>query len=190
METPLKLLSLDISSHTGFAVFNVSELQEFGLINIEIKDFKATQHPEKHPSYPQNLFDAADVLANHIEFLVKKHQPNQVVIENTVCGRQRSSQRMLEWFHFTTLKRLQALQIPFAYMDPSEWRKVLEMRLSKEEKQNNRQVSQGLKRGRITKKHLSVNLANEHFGLSLKQKENDIADAINLGSAFLKRLTS
>ena len=70
-------------------------------------------------------------------------------------------------------------------MDPSQWRKILEMRLSKEQKENNKLVSKGVKRGRITKKHLSVEMANARFNLKLKLKDNDIADACNLAVACL-----
>jgi hypothetical protein len=42
----------------------------------------------------------------------------------------------------------------------------------------------GLK-GRVTKKHVAVIEANRRFGLDFKQKDNDIAEAILLGVAYL-----
>jgi hypothetical protein len=72
-------------------------------------------------------------------------------------------------------------------MDPSQWRKILEMRLSKDQKENNKLVSKGVKRGRVTKKHLSVNMTNTKFGLKLKLKDNDISDAILLGLAYITK---
>jgi hypothetical protein len=40
-------------------------------------------------------------------------------------------------------------------------------------------------RGKITPKHLAVQKSNELYGLELKLKDDDIADAILLGRAFL-----
>jgi hypothetical protein len=73
-------------------------------------------------------------------------------------------------------------------MDTSEWRKIVGLWMSKEDKKNNRQVSIGKKRGKITKKHLSVRMVNEKFNKSLKLKDNDEADAILLGLAYVTKL--
>jgi hypothetical protein len=69
------------------------------------------------------------------------------------------------------------------YMDPSEWRKIVDLKLSKADKDNNKAVKKKEKRGKITRKHLSVRMVNEKFGKSLKIKDNDEADAILLGFA-------
>jgi hypothetical protein len=52
------------------------------------------------------------------------------------------------------------------------------LRLTKEDKENNKLVRNHLKRGKITPKHLSVRWANREFDLSLKIKDNDIADSL------------
>lgn len=71
------------------------------------------------------------------------------------------------------------------YRDPSAWRKILNLRLSPEQKANNKMVSQGKIRGRITPKHLSVLRANELFNLELLLKDNDKSDALLLAWSFI-----
>jgi hypothetical protein len=41
-------------------------------------------------------------------------------------------------------------------------------------------------KGKVTKKHLSVRWVNETFGFNMKVKDNDICDAVCLGSAYIK----
>jgi hypothetical protein len=40
-------------------------------------------------------------------------------------------------------------------------------------------------KGAVTKKHLAIRFVNATYGLDLKVKDNDIADAICLGAAYL-----
>lgn len=182
----MKVLGLDVSTHTGWAYFVDGKLQNFGLLNVEVEDFNIHQGPEKSPKYPLNVYKAAEDMALLIVDKIKELHPDKVVIENTVKGRNRGSQRLLEWIHKALMDHFFELGVDFTYMDPSEWRKVLEMRLSKEDKKNNKTVRQGKKRGIIGKKHLSVRFANEFYDLKLKLKDENQADAICLGTAFLK----
>jgi hypothetical protein len=123
-----------------------------------------------------------------------------VVEETNRSTKSRYSQKILEFLHNTLLVSLDkyrqgALTPPVFYLSTSEWRKILDQRLSKDDKINNKLVKaaadagiskpKGI-RGKIGKKHLSVRWVNETYGLELKMKDNDSADAISLGTAFLK----
>lgn len=183
------LLALDLSSFTGYAIFTDGVLTKSGDYKVDIDGFNVNDHPEKSPKYPKNLIDAVAKVADYMmNNLVTPINPTHVVIENTVKGRNRSTQRFLEWLHYVVYTRLKTYGIKsITYLDPSEWRSILEVRLSKEDKKNNRDVSKKKKRGRITKKHLAVRQANAIFNLNLKMKDNNRADALLLGWAFLKR---
>ena len=183
----VRILSLDISSKTGWAVHEDLNLMNYGVIRVEIKDFNVNKDPNKHESYPYNLLDASNEMARLLAKLIADINPDEIVIENTVKGRNRHTQRLLEWLHKAMIEEIRGLNRRFYYLDPSEWRRILEIRLSNQDKKNNRLVSSGKKRGRITKKHLSVRAANDLYGLKLKIKDNDIADAICLGRAFFER---
>lgn len=183
----MKILALDISSKTGWAIFDNNKLVEYGLIRVELINFNVNNDPNKQPEYPYNLLKAADEMAAHLGNLIDIHNPDEIVIENTVKGRNRHTQRLLEWLHKSMLEQLISHKRTFTYLDPSEWRGILEIRMSKEDKKNNALVNKGKKRGKITKKHLSVRFANTTFGLKLKIKDNDMADAIALGLAFYEK---
>ncbi|MDE2425744.1 MAG: hypothetical protein KGO96_07540 [Elusimicrobia bacterium] len=102
----------------------------------------------------------------------------------------------MSFLHIKIYEVLIKLKIDFYLVSSSDWRKTLELRLSKDDKKNNKKVNEakrsnkskkelGLK-GKITWKHLSVRMVNELFGLNLRQKENDQSDAILLGLAYIK----
>jgi hypothetical protein len=182
----VRVLGLDLSTSTGWALFEGDRLANHGrLEQVHVTDFNVNAHPNESPHYPLNIIEAAEKLAGLVGVLLDAHLPDHVVIENTVKGRNRHTQRILEWIHFTVLQGLLGRQIPFSYLDPSQWRSVLEIRLTAEDKKNNKDVRAGKKRGKVGKKHLAVREANERFGLSLKMKDDDVADAILLGLAYV-----
>jgi hypothetical protein len=183
----LILLALDISTHTGWAVFNDKKLLDYGVLNIKIDDLNFKPDPSKSPKYPKNILNASSGMLYLIKELLDKYSPKIVICENTTKGRNRHYQRCLEWFHKDIIDYFVDHEQAFVYMDPSEWRFILDMRLSKDDKKNNREVSLGKKRGRITKKHLSVRMANNLFSLNLKIKDNDIADALMLCWAYINK---
>lgn len=179
----MKILALDISSKTGYSVFQDGHLTDYGQVRVEIENFNVNDYPEKAPGYPFNLMSSSKRMSELIIELERTHDPDLVVIENTVRGKNRHTQRFLEFIHCHVLGSLRSRREQIKYLDPSEWRSVLSIRLSKDDKKNNSNVSRGLKRGRIGKKHLSVRYANQKFGMALKLKDNDTADAICLGWA-------
>ena len=117
-------------------------------------------------------------------------------------GKQRYSQKALEFIHLATLVALRPLDIPIVYISSSAWRSALGITMTKEDKKNNAKLSKAKKlstdsgcpvdkkkvgvRGKIGKKHLAVRYINSVYNLDLLMKDNDIADAIALGLAYLK----
>lgn len=184
----MRVLAIDLSTKSGWALFEEGRLVDSGaLTRVPVEEFNVNQDPQLQPSYPYNLISAANAVANLVISLVDAVRPDEIVVENSVKGRNRHTQRLIEWLHLRMLQALGARGV--RYMDPSEWRRIVEMRLSKDDKKNNRAVSDGKKRGRVTRKHLSVRMVNERFsseiGHRLKLKDNDQADAILLGLAYM-----
>lgn len=203
----MRILALDISTKTGWSVFETDKLQNSGVFpQVSIEDFNVNDYPNKSSKYPWNMLKAASMVVNEIQNMLNQTRPDVLVVENTVKGRNRHTQRMLEFIHHELLTMLKEYRenynLKFVYMDPSEWRHILGMQLSKNESKNNAKLSKAKKkakedgvkldrkalgiRGRITKKHLSIRKVEELFGLKFKQKDNDRADAILLGAAFVK----
>ncbi len=183
-----RVLALDLSTKVGWALFVDGVYEASGALpQVKIPDFNVNADPNLSPLYPWNLMDGADRVGQSIdELFVAKGTPATVVIEQTVRGKNRHTQRCLEWIHGAVLRAVRG-RTTLCYLDPSEWRRIVDMRLSNEQKKNNKDVSAGKKRGRIGKKHLSVAMVNEKFGLNLKLKDNDQADACLLGLAYVTR---
>ncbi len=180
----MKTLALDLSTKSGWSVFEDGIRISSGVLDkVFVKDFNVNDEPGKSPLFPYNVIEAADTVCRMVMNLIGEHQPDALVIEQTTMGRNRFTQKLLEWIHFAFLKQIGG-KMPLHFIDVSEWRKLVEMRLSVEEKRNNRDVSQGKKRGKVTKKHLAVNMVNAKYGLGLKIKDNDQADAILMNLAF------
>lgn len=190
----MKLLSLDISSKTGWSLFVDGTLTDRGLIELgrPILDFGP---------YPWCFIRAAQEQNGKILKLIDEHKPTAIVVEETNLGRNRYSQKFLEFLHCKFVESLDNEQISVYYINSSTWRKILGQGLSAEDRKNNSKLSRaksnakqagkkldkkalGIK-GRIGKKHISVRWVNDNFGLDLKMKDNDIADAICLGKAYL-----
>ena len=191
----MKVLGLDISTKTGWAVIVDGTLSEYGLIRCS----ERTPDPLLVPDY-EYLDDALD-LAMKVHCLVSKHNPNYIYIEQTNAGSFRSAQKQLEFLHCILLSQLRiGWSNAVRYINTSEWRHTLNLNMTKDQKRHNAhrrqdrsaaaEVVNGNKiTGVITKKHLAVWYVNQHFGLSLKMKDNDIADAICIGySGFLKEV--
>jgi Holliday junction resolvasome RuvABC endonuclease subunit len=169
----LKILGLDISTKTGFALIEDGQLINYGLIKIS---------PTGHSDY--ELLDLAQALSKEIAIKVSNSNPDKIAIEQTNPGRFRV-QKLLEFIHMATLIDLRALgaQSKVEYLDTSRWRSLIKMRLSKDQKDHNKKVKAKKAKGKITAKHLSVAWVNAKFDKKFKQKDNDICDAICLAYA-------
>ena len=196
----MRVLALDLSSKTGWAHFEQNgterKLVEYGLIQLDrpILDF--------YKEYPWNYYRAAGWQGLNINDLVKRIGPEVIVIEETNRGKNRYTQKFLEFVHCRVLEQPYVNSRRVVYISSGVWRKKLDMSLSAEDRKNNTKLSKAKRyaavtgqkldktsigvKGRIGKKHLAVRYTNATYGLNLKMKDNDIADAICLGTAFLE----
>lgn len=196
----MKVLALDISTYTGYAVLerheNTYGLWSYGTIFND-------QSVLEFGQYPYCYLSAAEAIAFKLRDVVFRLQPDAIVIEETNKAKARYTQKILEFIHCCLLKELS--KTPYRdrvhYINTSDWRQSLDVYLSKEDKKNNSKLSkakskakkEGVKldkkslgiRGRVNKKHVAIRTANEMFGLSLIKKDEDVADAICLGAAYI-----
>jgi len=201
----MRVLALDASSKSGWALFVDGILTDSGaLAPVKIDDFNVNKDPHLSPLYPYNIFDGARQVSIVVHEQLMKCSPiDVVVIENTNKGKNRHTQRFLEFMHFCILGMLRSVKQPMLYMDTSEWRKIVGLWTSKEDKKANAKLSKAKKAaeekgkkvdkkalgigGKISKKHLAVRMVNEKYGKKLKLKDNDEADAILMGLAYVTR---
>lgn len=185
----MRVLALDASTKTGWALFIDGELVDSGaLAHVKIEDFNVNKDPQLAGLYPWNVVDGAEAVGDKLVAFVRDKFPlDAVVIENTNKGKNRHTQRILEFLHFHFLRRMRSHSHLVHYMDTSEWRSIVQLWMTKDDLKNNRDVKAGKKRGKISKKHLAVRTVNARYGKKLKLKDNDEADAILMGQAYLTR---
>lgn len=178
----MKILGLDVSTKTGYAVISDGNLLEEGLLKADeviyddrVEDFA--------------LLTRATIMVGKILEVIKLHKPDMIFVEQTNAGKFRSSQKQLEFIHCVLLDELYQISSPendyvrvLRYVDTSQWRSNLGIKLSKDERKHNKKVKSKEARGKITPKHLTVRWANSTYGLALKLKDNDRADAIALAT--------
>jgi hypothetical protein len=200
----VKVLVFDISGSTGWAEFdskNPGQPVAYGIITID----KAAKKFDHHPwGYVQ----AAVQLANRLVLKVHERGPDVIVVEETNGARARFTQKFLEYCHFAFLWQLNRSLRAYVerpevvYVNTSDWRRKMDVRLTDDDKRQNARLSrnkrkakeQGTKldkkalgiRGRVTIKHVAIRRANDLFGLGLIAKDDDIADALLIGSAYLR----
>lgn len=209
-DSRVKVLALDISTATGWALLegswpfcasNKVDLLRYGVVEV-------LQPLPEFGKYPYNYHKVSNWLASQfVEIWKKNDNPMYVVIEETNLGKNRLSQKILEFTHKATLSAFMSSSpaiedIPeICYINTNEWRKTLGATLTNEEKRSNAKLARAKReaakkgtpldkkklgiRGRFNAKHASVRWVNDTYGLSLKLKDNDIADAIAVGTAFL-----
>lgn len=181
----MKVLGLDISSQTGWCVMEDGNLLQYGCLPYEIQSNE----------FPWGILKSAEEISDLIINKIQNTTCDKIIVERTVLGRARDSQALLESIHTLFQKKIKELDLDqkIHYIDVSLWRKKINLKLSKEDKENNKFINKakekvvkknGKRIGKIGKKHVSVRYANEKFGLNLKLKNNNEADAINLASAF------
>jgi hypothetical protein len=205
------VLALDISTKTGFAVLD----QDLKLITKGL--VKLPKKISEYGIYPWSYIIATEDIADSLIELIVDYKPDFIVIEETNGSRARYTQKVLEFLHASFLVKYKKAGLDswtsdpdstfwnldkVKYVNSSEWRKVLGLLMSKQDKKNNQTLNKAKRnaensglaldktalgiKGKVTKKHLSVRYVNEKFGLFLKIKDNDIADAICLGTAYIK----
>ncbi len=172
----MRVLGLDIATKTGYALLDSKSLVDKGLVTIKKLKNQALESCAEDFGF---VCDAEN-MGEHLVALVSKCKPDFIYIEQTNKGRNRTSQKQLEFIHEAVLRRFwdKNWEQLVRYVDTSAWRSSLGVRMTKEDRDHNKKVKAGKIRGKLTPKHLAVRWANERYDLELLLKDNDIADAI------------
>lgn len=196
----MRILSLDLSTNTGYAILENGRLVDYGTITRKVPNFKMdiTVYTDYPDNYHMSLINTSILLASDIMKMVSNHRPDLIVIEETNISKfsQRFSQKLIEFFHFSVCTMLHKHRVPFRYLTQRDWRKAVNAYSTKEDKLLSSRAQRIKKKtggkvavidgkivGKKTSKHHSVRVVNERFDLKLKLKDNDMADAINLALA-------
>lgn len=190
-------MALDLSTKTGYAVLDQEDgqtrLVAYGLERTSTDPWKATS------PYPLWCLRLAQHHAQNIRRLYLKYKPDVVVIEHIEKkGHDSAAQLTLNFIHYAVLEALVSEGVMPRYIMPHGWRIALDQRLTKEQRAANAVLSRAKRsgrvkevkkktgiRGKVTKKHVTVQWVNDTFGTDFKIKDNDVTDAISCGCAAL-----
>lgn len=95
------ILALDISTKTGYAVLSEGKLAATGVLKV-----KGGKHLTSVPFTAYTDVVRAENMGEQIRALVLKERPDYIYIEQTNKGRQRGTQKLLEFLHFAALKNI------------------------------------------------------------------------------------
>lgn len=206
----MRVLGIDLSTKTGHCHLegepgSLPELVSYGVIcnDKPIKEFG---------EYPFCYLYATDNVIRRIRTLVMEVMPDVVVIEQSNKGKNRFTQKAIEFLHCKLLEMLDDFRgyceangftVPkVVYINSSDWRSCLKVALSKEDKKNNAKIYKAKKlaaangesihstkkklgvKGKINKKHVAIRYVNATFHKDFKVKDNDICDAIALATSY------
>lgn len=202
----MKILSLDVSTHLGWALFEGETPTKYGLLEVQVKDFKSDirSYRDYSPTYPANLLDASWSTLSNVKGLIDEHKPDFIVIEETNKAKQRFSQKLLEWMHYCLVSHFISQDLKFGYLTSNCWRKQVNCYVKNwpEYTRWNAQVGRAKKKAtptkagakvakidgkivtRIDSKKLSIIIANAKYGLEID--DDNIADALNMGRAAVE----
>ena len=193
----MRVIALDISSKTGYAIFDDGKPVAWGTIFPD-------KTPKDFGEYPFNYPEWAAYTIGRLfnEVITKYHNDDTclVVEETNGSSKNNYSQKQLEFLHNHLLQALWADGIKKVfYVRTGEWRKAVNARLSKEEKSLNSKISRIKKKtgkklakidgkvvGRKGRKHVSIRVVGELLGIELQRKDEDTADALLLGLGYLR----
>lgn len=189
----MTILALDVSTHTGYAVITDGKLVDWGLIEVSSPGIWSKDLKDR-PLTPEYAYiGEGHLLGVHVVKLLKKHPVDLIYIEQTNQGRNRTTQKQLEFIHCILLEHLRLCEgidsdypSKVRYVDTSAWRSGLNIKMSKDQRKHNKAVKDKKVRGKITPKHLVVAWVNDKFGLKLKLKDNNEADAIAMAQFGLE----
>lgn len=205
----MNLLSLDLSTHTGWAYFECGALISVGKFDVKVKNYKGIikSYSDFPPEYPYNLMEMADAMAQHCVGLWLSLGKPGIVTEHTEGSKHRISQRTLEFIHFALFQQLKAAGSPnIKYMLNSDWRRNVRCYISQwpEMQKYNKEVGKAKKKAKPNKagakvakingkvvskwdaKKLSIHISHKLYpDFSEQIDTDDIADAVNLGHAAL-----
>lgn len=182
------IVGLDMATKVGYAILENGTLLDRGLVRADAKDKNIAQC-DWIEDY--GFFVEAKSIARNIMAAIPKDF-DFVYIEQTNQGINRTTQKQLEFIHFAVLDSFDSAgqRDKVRYVNSSIWRSTLKITMNKDDRKHNKMVKSGEARGKITAKHLAVRWANATYDLQLKQKDNDIADALAVatyGNTYEKR---
>ena len=172
----MKILSLDLSTKTGWAVLEHPALLGYGLIQVSTEQFL--------DKYPVNYIKCAKMIAQRIEKIVEQFKPTDIAIEETNQGGKRVSrysQKQLEYIHFAVADMLLARGVLPKYVNSRSWQSIVGTALSKDQRQHNKALNEEKDKAKAKLKELCEQAIQQQF-----QRKLDACETPTQSKAIMK----
>lgn len=156
-----RILALDQAKHTGYAVFELKDTNEYELIDYGVLD-------SKFENYELVALD----ISKKVQSLINKYNPKVLLLEDVQNQSNPSSFKKLSMLLGVLLKTSHLNNIPYEIYSCNTWRKIL----------RNNLPYHGKRIQRTEWKKASKQFALDTYGIKVN---NDIADAICIGLYYL-----
>jgi hypothetical protein len=196
----MNILSLDLSTKTGWAYFEEGKLQECGTLFADKEPAKKDEWPWRE-GYPWDFIKRARDVVNRISTLFFQMSPDVIVIEETTGSSNNYSQKILEFIHHDLLMLLSmgTQKIKVDYVRTGVWRNIVQATQNDEEKKWNAKIGRIKKKTgkrlakidgkvvrKLDRKDYALRAFERHFNQKLDRKMNDACDAALVGLAYIK----
>lgn len=204
-----KLLSFDLSTHTGWAYFENGVLRQAGHFDVPVDGYVSIvkTYLDLPPIYPLNMMDTSIKIAYKCIEIWEHFGRPDIVTEHTEGSKHRISQRLLEFIHYAFFLHLLPEGANIKYLLNSDWRRSTKCYVSQwpEMVKYNKEVAKAKKKAKPNKagarvakidgkivsrwdqKKLSIHIAKlDYPGLADTITTDDVADAINMGTAAIR----
>jgi hypothetical protein len=204
------LISLDLSSKPGFAVYHKGVLIRYGTLFQKIKVDQMGPYPMNYVSHARHVVERIrdEVILPLIPALeLEKLTPRdiQFVIEETTASSQNYTQKTLEFIHCGLIQFLvEGLDAKVSYIRDGVWKRVCGANQNAAEKALNAKISRYKKKhnvtlakfvneqgklrvkGKLDRQDYYIRAVKEIFGLEFTKEFEDTAAAILIGLAYLR----
>ena len=161
-----KFIALDQSTtKTGYAIFEDCKLVEYGLFASKDKDM---------------LFRIEEMYLQ-LHDKMEEFEIKQFVFEDTFNKLNVKASKHLAYLQGAMMGLAFINDYAFNMYMPTAWRSLLGFK-----KKSKKNPQPDFKTNRDYQKHLAINFVNEEYNLDLNEKQDDEAEAICIGHAFMK----
>ena len=177
------ILALDLSvQSTGYCFMDLTgQVLETGtILPAKYKNHTKDKYPKKTII---NIQSAVSQISELVSQYSQDYELSDIVIEEINPGKKGTvTTKILSWVQGLLLAEL-GFDYNYHFITSSQWRSALKLKFSAEDKTFNRIAA---KKDRITFKHLAISFVNSRYKVDFKFEDNDTAEAICIGLAYLK----
>lgn len=163
----MRILALDLSTKPGYAVIDFNNGVP-SLIWTDKGSPKCVLTSDTPLSEDYRFLGLARGVQIEVDNLIKKFAPSCIAIEQTNKGKNRTTQKQLEFIHCLVLQLLEEKNLNLLYIDSSAWRSTIKLKLNDDQKRNNKIIKL-----RKQVKDLSESDKPQEVRLKKAQKELD-----------------